>query len=1049
MKFAQLALKALLLVLTTVFLVATCLAQDVAPASPVVTVLQGKVVDARTGAAVVDAFVEWKHGDRTQNTWTDAYGAYAFAIPVQDQDHDDARADQGEFVVSIRANLYLGAKANVQVRSGKPTIRNFALTPKRADQVGVLSGRVTNAKSGQDMGGVSISILNAGGLLSTLTNSDGTYTISGVGYSDGLVLEVKPGPILPPSGTEDESTKSSPCFAPIERSFEMVTAALEKNFTLNVLSIPNLPPNVPCPGPRLSPPPPPPTGAPGTGQLPDDSSIQWQQADISEIVLNSDLNLWHAGHVNDILKLNGGAGLLVGADSGGVWLIPPKGQATPLSNTWGSVNIDALAFGADGPTNIYAGTFQYPGLLNWVNPAPASPGGVLFETDTSTPDPLKNWLPVHNITYLANEINSSPPCGSIYRILVINEVRRIVLACDNGVWWSPIPAPPPPSVRIYNWKRAIPDAALSALEALDNPPFTDLLGGFSGLAKGPGWSTGAPGTPPGEGTIIASNNPGITPEQLIFYGGWSSNGDLVLHSANVPNPAAHTLGFQDFGRTSVASCVIDPTLMFAIAADPDDSGDDIRGTWKSEDGGQNWTVVSSPPDPGNQGSYNNAIAISSDCSTVAVAWRNFTFVSFDQGGSWTHLGVQPDQTGDEVASLHSDYHAVTFDPTDPTTLYLGNDGGVFSASGVVQNADLVNSPTFVSNYNRYLFDLQFYHAAAIPDPQEASLVVAGVLQDNGDLGTVVPGAWQAAGTGDGYNLGFVNPPALPFGNQILLLGDDRLLGNDHHGAWRSVETNPFGVPTQPQPEIPISGSSTSPVPTWGTPLAVVRFPHFSLLAGPNAGEKMYAVAAYQGLVYGLFAHDDGTGLNWVTLGCVGGGQNVTALSSYDGFSIFLGMDDGNIYRMDSPYACGEPVKLLAINPPPNVINGPQGGCQNCTITAILEVLPGVAFAALQVGGNGYVLEWQEQAQTWEVVGGGLPNEVPFTALEAPSLLSLFAATGRRVYVTHDLGNSWMLASDGLPMVPQGLDLHFVVGPDGTKYLYLATYGRSLWRAVLP
>jgi hypothetical protein len=1033
MEFARLAPKALLLVLTTFFLVATCLAQDVAPPPPVVTVLQGKVVDRRTGRAVVDAFVEWKHGDRTQNSWTGAYGAYAFVIPVQDRDDDGARADHGEFVVSIRANLYLGAKANVQVHSGKTSVLNFALMPKPADQIGVLSGHVTNAKSGQDMGGVSISIVNAGAVLSTLTNSDGTYTISDVGFSGGLVLDVIPGPISAPSETEDEGTRSTPCFALIERPFEMVSPALEENFTLNLISEPYLPPNIACPTNTAPPNTLPPTGAPGAGGLADDPSIQWQQADVSEIAINADADAWHAGHVNDVLVLNGGAGLVVGADSGGVWTITPKGgQATPLSDTWGSVNITALAFGSDGPTDIYAGTFRTPSNL-W---STASPGGVLFETDTSTLLPLFNWLPVQGASSLTPLPMPVTPCRDINRILVINEVRRIVLACDNGIWWSPIPSAPS-AQGVYLWKQAMPDAALSA----NNP----LQGNFSGIAKGPGWSTGVPGTPPGEGTIVASINGGATPGDLIYYGGWS-NGDLVFHSASVESPGPPEALSVSIGRTDVASCLIDPATMFAVGADG--NNDQMAAVWESSDGGRNWPLVSLPPKPGGQGSYNNTIAVNSDCSTVAVGWHD-TFVSSDHGGAWTLLAITQDN------GLHEDIHALTFDPHDPTTLYIGSDGGVASVSGIVPPADANTTPTFLSNYNRQLYDLQLRHMAASPT---FNGLVAGALQDNGNIYAPLPGPWQFVSSGDGDNVAFVSPPALTPGSDILALTGHA--GSTPTGLWNSVGSSPSGdIDYQQAMVIPLGPSLPPPPPPdglLGGPVAVVKFPRFSLLAGPNAGEKMYAVAAYQGLVYGLFAHDDGTGLNWVTLGCLGGGYHVYALSSYDGFSIFLGTDNGDILEMDSPYACGEPVKLLTINPPPNVqIDTTLGGCQNYCIPAIVEVLPGVMFASLQWGGgsgNDYVLVWREQgahAQSWDVVGGGLPNDLPFTTLEAPSLGSLFAATGRRVYVTHDLGNSWMLASDGLPMVHFGTDLHFVLQPDGTQYLYLATFGRSLWRAVLP
>jgi hypothetical protein len=195
-------------------------------------------------------------------------------------------------------------------------------------------------------------------------------------------------------------------------------------------------------------------------------------------------------------------------------------------------------------------------------------------------------------------------------------------------------------------------------------------------------------------------------------------------------------------------------------------------------------------------------------------------------------------------------------------------------------------------------------------------------------------------------------------------------------------------------------------------------------------------------VYGLFANDDGNSLNWQTLGVIVN-QHATAVSSYDGANVLVGTDQGNIYRLDAPYVGGPlgggiPVQL-AINPG-NVQGNPQ-------IDAILELSPALAFASYESASKGYVLAWQGQA--WNPLGGGLPNTLPFTAFEAPDVLSIFAGTRTTVYVTHDLGNSWFTASDGLPTVAQGTDLHYVREPDGNRYLYLATYGWSLWRTLLP
>ena len=91
--------------------------------------------------------------------------------------------------------------------------------------------------------------------------------------------------------------------------------------------------------------------------------------------------------------------------------------------------------------------------------------------------------------------------------------------------------------------------------------------------------------------------------------------------------------------------------------------------------------------------YNNAIAVSSDCRIVALGWQNGTFLSYDGGGSWGLLS-SPD------GHLHHDIHALTFDPWDPATLFIGSDGGVASASGLAPGS----APTFTSNWNRQLFN---------------------------------------------------------------------------------------------------------------------------------------------------------------------------------------------------------------------------------------------------------------------------------------------------------------------------------------------------------
>jgi hypothetical protein len=750
-----------------------------------------------------------------------------------------------------------------------------------------------------------------------------------------------------------------------------------------------------------------PTGPPSQPRstLPDDTGIQWHQADTLAIQIGNDpkSDVWNAGHVNDIIKLNGDGGLLVAAETGGVWGITIREEALPLSYSWTSVAMTSLALGPDGPRHIYAATFPGNGLGS--SGGSPGPGGYLYETDSSATFPLFNW----------RQVSDKPQCTAIWKVLVVNRV--IVLACDNGIWWSNVP--PAPSVSgTYKWNQAV--AALPLL------PLPKLTATFSGLALGPATGDGRP-------TIIASVWGGVAPGTEIYWGSWS-NGDLVFQSSVVVAPNSPGQFFPAFGRTSVASCAQDATQVYAVAADSNDAN--MAAVWKSNDGGRNWAPVTLPPAPGAQGQYNNAIAVAADCHAVAVGWEGSgsggTFVSYDSGSSWTKLTADGLADGlGPYSNLHSDVHALTFDPADPTTLYIGSDGGVASASGLV----LGGTPTYVSSYNRQLFNMQLYHAGA--SSQLSGLVAAG-LQDNGVLYAQLPGAWihlTVCGCDASYS-SFVSPPGLTPGTDILIEGE--FSGSPY--PWNWAQTNASGNPAfahNSQQGIPwtIIPSLVTTIPSGG-PLAVVKSPSYM----NEAGQYLHAVAGFGQTLYGLFINGDGSNIHWELLGYVGSGQNASAISSSDGANVFVGTNIGNIFRLDPPYNGGSAAQLTVNNPP--------GDTGAPTIGAIVELSPSNAFAALNMSGNGYVLAWN--GQTWDQVGvGSLPSNLPFTAVEAPDLGSVFVSSIANVYSSHDLGSSWMIASDGLPVVAQATDLHAVTQPDGTRYLYLATYGWSLWRAALP
>ena len=147
----------------------------------------------------------------------------------------------------------------------------------------------------------------------------------------------------------------------------------------------------------------------------------------------------------------------------------------------------------------------------------------------------------------------------------------------------------------------------------------------------------------------------------------------------------------------------------------------------------------------------------SDCLEFALGWRDHVFVSFDGGGSYTplDLGCNP-ATKLCNGHLHTDYHAVIFDPNDPTTVFVGSDGGIASATSVINGW----TPVVSSYFNEHLPNLEFGNGDASPGGGsgfggEAGLLT-GALQDNGVLynDLLGGGRWLPVLQGDGITAAF-------------------------------------------------------------------------------------------------------------------------------------------------------------------------------------------------------------------------------------------------------------------------------------------------------
>jgi hypothetical protein len=921
---------------------------------------------------VAGATVQWSlvgAPSPSQTGASDSAGNFAFEIPL---------AYPTQVQLATNANLYTPTQTSVQLQPGVTSQVQVKLTRRPAGQYGAVLGAVRNS-NGLAIPNATVSILGAGDFLSTTTDANGKFKFTPVGFNSNLTLQA--------------STANAPCIATTQVPF-----ALSSTHTVVSVKAPRvLSITANCP-----PPPTPPGGlaAHGISPMGNDDTVQWQQADSLSIQHNDAPNAWNAGHVNDIVRLPPGQGLLVASDEGGVWTIAEDSSRTavPLSNQWTSISVSALALGTGGPADVYAGTFQYGD----------SEGGDLWETDTSQSNPLNPWL---------QQVSPKPPCSSIYRMLVVAESDTILLACDSGLWWSQIPAPPS-AKGIYTWAQAVPAAIGSQA--------------FSGLAKGPGWGPGG-----NTGTIVASRFGGSAPKNIIYTAKWRA-GKLVLTGSTV------SIATTKLSRTSVAACASNPQIMYAAASDL--NGQAIGGVFQSSNGGVNWTPVTLPPSPGGFGDSNQAMAVSPDCGTVALGWETGTFVLFTGGGFWNLL-----TDSGNYNNLHIGIHALTFDPVLPATLFIGSDGGVASASGLAANG----SPTFESDWNRELFNLEFFVGAA-----SASFdgLVAGASQDNGVLYAGLPGPWQhvndCAGLcpkDPGVLALFATPKSIGPGNDLLV---DATVTAPIGSEGQYVESMGGVIPFNAQTGIPVNPPCGPCVSYNVTVAAPVRFPGGFVNA---SGQKMIAVSEIgpsdnlqYGGVYGLFANDDGSSVHWELLnggGLFGWGLVTAIAPTYDGSSIFIG-SYGSILRLDAPFT-GSAVLL----------SGP--GVFYLNVNGIYAFNKNLAFAAY----GAHFISWD--GTSWNAAGEAtLPHDREFLSIVALDTGRMYIASSAGVFDTSDGGNTWSTASHGLPTLIPGENnggngggvsavamthdyLQLVTEPSGDTRLYLASYGRSLWRTWYP
>jgi hypothetical protein len=744
----------------------------------------------------------------------------------------------------------------------------------------------------------------------------------------------------------------------------------------------------------------------------DDSRIRWSLANSHGILIDEAADTWWSGRVFDVLELDVLGTLLVATETGGVWLVSPGKDGTPLSDTWNSPDVNCLAMGPFGPHHVFAGC----------------DGGVIYETDTSQAVPLLAWT----------EVSLPVGAGDVFDLAVLKVRRLIVAACAGGLYWSDIPDAAVSSVprKPFNWTRADEESAGQ--------------NGYYSIALG------SEGTRPDVSTEQSFDNINIIAGSFgggVFVGRWKG-GKLVMNRAKLIDAVGGditTQFSQSGGATSVAGCYQYPRTVYAACAKADGT---LQMVVRSTDGGQTFKAITNflkgvpgvtditahAGEQGEGGDPNNCIAVHPrGPGIVAIGWQRGTFITAQAGEPRDdHYWLVIDGS-----IHHPDVHTLLFhdDPSLPETrnarLYIGSDGGladisvddVFEELPVRGRSDFNRNLPTIQCYSTWV-TRQFYGTMSYT-PNGSGRIASGV-HDNGNICCNLadsPALWRQLDSGDGGWNG--------------ILKDGGLVRNIMGRAAGYAQ--PYASGFVDKGIVPL----TLPAP--GDPAGIVS-PIGDVVRNPSyhnaAGQIMYAAggsSAGNGNIYGLFNDGPEQTYHWEKLGVIPGNLQVSAVSSYQGATIFVGAGAQRMFGFDSKN--GTSIDLPIILPKTASGTPETGG----GIPRIAALSTRVAFAILNRtdSGNNYILRLD--GLKWVVpLSAGLPLNAEFYALDGLAngdRVVVFTATDDKVYLSEDLGETWVQASKGLPRRPHCADLR-VGRLHNEPRLFLSTFGRSVWSTNL-
>lgn len=463
----------------------------------------------------------------------------------------------------------------------------------------------------------------------------------------------------------------------------------------------------------------------------------------------------------------------------------------------------------------------------------------------------------------------------------------------------------------------------------------------------------------------------------------------TLLSSGIPTGTTNNIFRVGLGISS------DGTHVYAVL---DDGGTNTlvnSSVYVSTDTGATWTAKAIPTN-GNQGFYDLYVTVDPSDSTGNTAYVGEIDIlqTTDGGTTWTNL------TNSTTGPVHSDQHALVFFSNTSSSYYLGCDGGVWSGT---------KAGTFTNLNAGGLNITQFYGGSIGEVGPDAQLY--GGAQDNGE---------------DQY----------PVGTPTTAKQWTEVFGGD--GGDTAVDYTNNAVVYEEYVHLAIS-KSTDGGATWSLATAGINPADPSnfiapFIMSPSNHNELFAGTDH------LYITTNGA-TSWTAPGPApdpGVPLNVIAVAPSNDNYVYVGDNSGKVFLTTNggvtwtggsvPGSTGGFVRGLAVDPTnPSTVY--------------------VSFADFATSAGHHVFKSTDGGTTWTDISTSLPN-IPFSSIlifSEDSEQDILVGSDVGVFGTENGGSSWARIGHGLPNV--AIDQVFM-NISGTK-IFVATHGRGMWELLGP